>query len=132
MLTFYLSLIDDHNNDDEFLKIYYKYKQLMYKVAYSHLKDHHYTRDAMQIAFMGIAKNISTVCKLDEEKLEIYILKSIKNATLNILRENNKSYKNVYNYDNLYHEMPSQDNVLENTVNKEAIEEISYFIEALD
>ena len=96
MIAFYLSLIENHEDEDDFLEIYYKYKKAMYNIAFSYLKNHHYCEDAMQIAFSGIAKNMETVKRLNEEKQEIYILKSIKNAALNVLHKSNSANNNVY------------------------------------
>ena len=47
MLAFYLSLIEDHNNDDDFERIYNKYSKMMYKVAKSHTKNHHLAEEAV-------------------------------------------------------------------------------------
>lgn len=132
MLTFYLSLIENHEDDDDFLKLYYKYKQSMYNIAFSYLHNYHYCQDAMQIAFSGIAKNMGTIKKLDEEKLEIYVLKSIKNAALNVLTEKNLVNNNVYSMDEQFHELSSEEDLVENTIQKELVKEIINFIETMD
>ena len=45
MLAFYLSLIENHDDDDDFLKIYYQYKQPMYNIALSYLRNIHDCED---------------------------------------------------------------------------------------
>ena len=132
MLTFYLSIIENHEDDDDFLQIYYKYRKYMYNVAFSYLKDYHYSQDAMQIAFTGIAKNIGTIKKLNEEKLEIYVLKSIKNAAIDILKDKNALQQNVYCIEEQYEDVSSDDNILENTVTKELLNQIFTFIDTMD
>jgi len=132
MIAFYLSLIENHEDDDDFLEIYYQYKQSMYNIAFSYLRNHHYCQDAMQIAFSGIAKNMGTIKKLDEEKLEIYIFKSIKNAALNVLEEKNLVNNNVYSMDEQFHELSSEEDLIENTIEKELVKEIFAFIESMD
>ena len=132
MLTFYLSLIENHEDDDDFLKIYYQYKKSMYNIAFSYLQSDHYCQDAMQIAFSGIAKNMGTIKKLNEEKLEIYIFKSIKNAALNVLEDKNLTNNNIYSMDEQFHELSSEEDLVENTIEKELVKEIVAFIESMD
>ncbi len=131
MIAFYLSLIENHEDDDDFLKIYYQYKQSMYNIAFSYLKNDHFCQDAMQIAFSGIAKNMGTIKKLDEEKTEIYVFKSIKNAALNVLEDKN-STNNIYSMDEQFHEISSEEDLVENTIEKELVNEIITFIESMD
>lgn len=131
MLNFYLSLIENHEDDDDFLKIYYQYKQSMYNIAFSYLKNDQFCQDAMQIAFSGIAKNMGTIKKLDEEKTEIYVFKSIKNAALNVLEDKN-STTNIYSMDEQFHELSSEEDLVENTIEKELVKEIIAFIESMD
>jgi len=132
MIAFYLSLIENHEDEDDFLEIYYKYKKAMYNIAFSYLKNHHYCEDAMQIAFSGIAKNMETVKRLNEEKQEIYILKSIKNAALNVLHKSNSANNNVYSMDEQFSELSSQEDIFENAIDKELVREIIKFIESMD
>lgn len=132
MLAFYLSLIENHDDDDDFLKIYYQYKQPMYNIALSYLRNIHDCEDAMQIAFSGIAKNMETIKKLDKEKLEIYVFKCVKNAALNVLEKKNSIYNNVYSMDEQFHELSSEEDLVESTVEKELLKEIVSFIGTMD
>lgn len=132
MLAFYLSLIENHDNDDDFVRIFNKYKNSMYNVAFSYLKDYHHTQDALQIAFTGIAKNMGTIKSLTEEKLEIYVLKSAKNAAISILEDKNSISNNTFSMEEQYNEVPSNDDIIENTITKELLEEIFNFINTMD
>ena len=132
MLSFYISLIENHEDKDNFLEIYFKYKKTMYNIAFSYIKNHHYCEDAMQIAFTGIAKNMGTIQKLNEEKQEIYILKSIKNAALNILQQKNLASNNVYSMDDQFNELSSEEDIVENAIEKELVKEIITFIQSMD
>lgn len=132
MLLFYLSLISDHENDDDFVKIYYKYRRSMYNIAKSYTHNHHDAEDVLQIAFIGIATHIDTIKKLDEEKLEIYVFKSAKNAALNILKSES-SYKNkTFNLETQFNEPSTHEDIIEETIKTDLINEIFSFIDTMD
>ena len=131
MLTLYLSIIENHENDDIFIEIYNKYKSSMYKVAFTYLNDHHLTEDALQVAFSGIARNIDKIKKLSKENQEIYILKCAKNASLSILADNS-SGDNTYNFYEHFMSEPTSDDALENAIEKELLNEIVCFIQKMD
>lgn len=99
MLLFYLSLIENPQNDDDFEKIYYKYRHLMYKVAKSHTNNHHLAEEALQNAFIGIAKNIDRIKTFNEDYLEIYLCKAAKNCAFSVLRKENNTLNKTENYD---------------------------------
>ena len=80
----YMDLIDDAESLIEFEEIYHTYRKRMFYVANTVLQDTHEAEDAVQDAFIGIARNISTVRKIREaEDLGNYVLRAAKNAALN-------------------------------------------------
>lgn len=64
MLFFYLSLIDDYEDQQKFERVYYQYKDLMHYAANKILNNKQNAEDAVQTAFIKIAQNIS---KIDEK-----------------------------------------------------------------
>ncbi|MBQ4585140.1 MAG: sigma-70 family RNA polymerase sigma factor [Clostridia bacterium] len=131
MLLFYLSILENPEDEDEFTKLYNTYNKAMFKVAYSYLKNYHNSEDALQVAFVGIAKCFDMVRDLDEEKLKIYLFKCVKNASISILRSNNLPQNNPVTLDDKI--SPSQDSSVDEGVEKkEMLKEIFDFIKALD
>ncbi|MBO5312836.1 MAG: sigma-70 family RNA polymerase sigma factor [Clostridia bacterium] len=132
MLSLYLSVIENHDNDDDFLKIYNKFNRNMYGIALHYLKDHHNAQDAMQIAFIGIAKNIETVKKLDDLRQEIYIYKCIKNACLDIMKRSGKEANIIFSMEEQYYEAPSDEDIFETAYTNELLERIFEFVNSMD
>lgn len=61
MIALYLSLIDDEDGKSRFEILYYRYKNLMYYIAYQVLLNENDAEDAVQEAFFRIAKNMDKV-----------------------------------------------------------------------
>ena len=57
MLNIFLSLIDSDEDKAKFSNLYEQYKNLMFYIARDILKDEHLAEDAVQEAFIRIAKN---------------------------------------------------------------------------
>ncbi len=113
MLAFYLSLIEDHNNDDDFERIYHKYSKMMYKVARSHTKNHHFAEEAVQNVLVNIARNIDRIKYFDEDYLEIYLCKAAKNSAFSIMKKEGRIAKQTVSIDEIinkdfYNEMISE------------------------
>ena len=77
MLFFYLSVIENHENDDKFKSLYYKYEKKVFSIAYGFTNDFHDAEDASQAAFFAIARNIDKINTDDEAKTKIYVYKSV-------------------------------------------------------
>lgn len=131
MLTFYLSFVINQENDDYFVKIYNKYKRSMFNIAMHHLKDYHYAENALQIAFIGIARNMDTIKSLDKEKEEIYILKCAKTAARLVRREEMSHYNKEFELEDQYKEIQSSDSVIEECIENELLRKIIAFIKTL-
>lgn len=58
MLLFYLALIDDENDRQRFTRLYGEHKDAMYYYALKLMKDSALAEDAVQEAFIRIARNI--------------------------------------------------------------------------
>jgi RNA polymerase sigma-70 factor (ECF subfamily) len=61
MLNLYLTLIDSDEEKIRFTKLYEQYRHLMFYIAQDILKDEHLAEDAVQEAFLRIAKNFQKV-----------------------------------------------------------------------
>ena len=132
MLLLYLSLIEDDDNKTLFSKIYYENNKLMYNVAFSYLHDHHYSEDAIQNAFLGIAKNMNVVKRLNKEKLQIYICKCVKNACINLSKDINRSYKCFSQLERCERSADISNDITDNVISAELIEDIASFVHNMD
>ena len=61
MVQLFLALIDDEQDQVRFEEAYHKYKVLMHFIAKEILHDDHRAEDAVQEAFIRIAKNFHKV-----------------------------------------------------------------------
>ncbi|MBR4020017.1 MAG: sigma-70 family RNA polymerase sigma factor, partial [Firmicutes bacterium] len=61
MLSLYLTLIDTDEDKIRFAKLYEQYRHLMFYIAKEILQDEHLSEDAVQEAFLRIAKNFHKV-----------------------------------------------------------------------
>lgn len=131
MLLFYLSLIENHENDDDFEKIYYKYRKMVYKVAKHHTNNHHLAEDAEVIVFTGIAKNIDKILKFDENHLEIYLCKAAKNCAFSILRKEYNSLNKIVSCEFELNNTEVADDVLETICKNELIIKVVNYIKTM-
>lgn len=94
---FYLLLIDTEPDKRKFVIIHEKYRNLMLKVAYDVLKDFHEAEDAVQEAFIKVARNMKCVGEVDADKTRRFLITVTKNAAIDISRrKKSKSRFEVY------------------------------------
>ena len=127
MLELYLSLIFDPNDTDLFEKIYYEYKNYVFKVAKYYIKDHHYAEDASQIAFKNIAIYIEKLKPLSKDLLKIYIYRLTKHASILVINKNIKNRSNIEYMDN-----SSNDDLLEEYIDLDKLARIKKYIKGMD
>ncbi len=85
MLMFYTALIEEAEYKSAFEQIYDRHHRQMMHVARRILKNRQDAEDAVQNAFLGIAKTIKTVPVHDHRATKAYALTAAKNAALAIL-----------------------------------------------
>lgn len=90
MLMMYLSLVETKEDQSLFETIYYAYRKQMFYVAKGILDDEHLAEDALQEAFLGIAKQITLFRTLSENKTKAYVLTAAKNAAINLGKREQK------------------------------------------
>ena len=90
MLTIYLAMLDTEEEKKSFEKIYTNYKDAMIKIAYSILNDMEDAYDALDDAFVTLAKRINQLPK-DEIYEKIYVFKVIKTHALKKYNINKKA-----------------------------------------
>lgn len=85
MLISYLALIDSDENKQKFMRLYEQYKDLMYYVANGVLHDEHLAEDAVQEAFLRIARNFSKIGDVPCHQTRNFVVIIVRNVSLNIL-----------------------------------------------
>lgn len=86
MLLLCAALIDDPDDELKFEDIYCTYGKQMLFEAQRILNDRYDAEDAVQNAFIGIARQIKNVRTDDPAALKAYALTAVKHSALNILR----------------------------------------------
>ena len=104
MLSLYLAYLDTEEDKKQFEEIFMSYRKQMVSLAFSILENHEDAEDAIHNVFLRIAqKNWDTVRSIeDKTDLRNYLLKSTKNASLNILKirsKNNVSLDTIDEFD---------------------------------
>ena len=80
MLLTYLSIVETPEERSLFEQIYYTYRKQMFFVANGILDNEILAEDALQEAFMGIAKQITLFRDMPENNRKAYVLTAAKNA----------------------------------------------------
>lgn len=86
MLNLYLTLIDDDKDKIRFTKLYEQYRHLMFYIAKEILKDEHLSEDAVQEAFLRIARNFHKVGEILCPETRNFTVIITKNVALTMLR----------------------------------------------
>lgn len=89
MLVLYLNLIDNETQKRQFEEVYYTYRKQMGFLAKSILNNQQDAEDVVHDVFCSVASShIDIITKAEnEEDIRNYLLKSVKNASLSLLRK---------------------------------------------
>lgn len=86
MLNLYLTLVDSDEDKIRFTKLYEQYRHLMFYIAQEILKDEQLSEDAVQEAFLRIAKNFHKVGEILCPETRNFTVIITKNVALTMLR----------------------------------------------
>ena len=101
-------------------KCYELYEQKMFRVALSVLHDEKLAEDAVQDAFLQLIRHKVYFGKADSDDCKRYIIKVIKNASINIYNKRNNENRIVSYSDNL--EAVCGEQAIEDDKNEQAAE----------
>lgn len=87
MLNLYLALIDEDEDKIRFIKLYDQYHHLMFYIAKEILKDNQLAEDAVQEAFLRIAKNFYKVGEIFCHETRNFTVIITRNVALSMLRD---------------------------------------------
>ncbi len=85
-MLIYLQMIDEPQDRHKFVKVYEAYVKLMFYVANEILHNSHDAEDAVQQAFISIAKNMKNISEVECPKTRSYIVTIVENKAIDLLR----------------------------------------------
>lgn len=75
-------MVDTPEQKRKFAELYERYRYLMFKIAVDILHEHHLAEDALQEAFVRVAKHMECIGQLEETATKRYLITITKNAAL--------------------------------------------------
>ena len=87
MLAAALGYIDTNEDKKRFEELYYTYRNLMYKVSFNILQNPQDAEDALQDAFISIAKNFSKISDIKCPQTKSFVVIIIRNISYNVLKK---------------------------------------------
>lgn len=93
MLQIYLTLIDTDAEKQKFIIFYEQYRKLMFYIAKEILKDNHLAEDAVQEAFLRIAKNFHKTGTVTSHETKAFAVIITRNVAIDIYSKEKKITK---------------------------------------
>ncbi len=87
-----LAFVHNKKSRSQLEVLYRDHASAMYKVAYRILKDEHLAEDAVQEAFINIARNLNKIMSTGCNKPRALCVIIVRNAAINIYRRRKKQY----------------------------------------
>lgn len=100
-MLIYLTLLDTQEDVSKFEQLYKTYKNRMYYIANSILKDSYLAEDAVHNAFLRLINNLEKIEDVNSHKTKGLIVIIVKNVSIDIYRKNKKERDNTICFDNL-------------------------------
>lgn len=101
MLAAALGYIDTNKDKNRFEELYYTYRNLMYKVSFNILQNPQDTEDALQDAFISIAKNFSKIAEIKCPETKSFVVIVVRNISYNMLKKISRRHEMDINIDEL-------------------------------
>lgn len=100
-MLIYLGVIQDENEKSKFEQLYIEYRQIMFYVAKSILKDEHLAEDALHQAFLKLIDNLNKINEIKCHTTKGFLVVIVKSVSLNILKKRKKQQiDSIDSYDN--------------------------------
>ena len=87
MLSFYLAMLEGEGEKEKFTDIYDRYNAKMFSITMSYTGDFHDAEEALQNAFVSVARHIKDVKIDNEQMLRAFLYRIAKNAALDIVEK---------------------------------------------
>ena len=89
MIALYLALVDEEQKD-KFEQVYYKYRNLLFYIAYEILQNERDAEDAVQEAFLRVAKNIAKISDTYSNETKNFVVLITKREAMKIYNKRKK------------------------------------------
>lgn len=90
MIALYLSLMDEDLQKNKFEKLYYRYRNLMYYIAFQVLNNERDSEDAVQEAFFRIVKNMDKIGDVESKKTKNFVAIIVKREAMKLYDKRKK------------------------------------------
>jgi len=129
MLSYYLLFVYEEEDKPQFERLYYKYDKILLQKSNGILKNQQDAEDAVQEAWSAIAQNMHILRHLSDEKIEIYIFKTVKCKSINIYHKNHRI---EYDFDcNVLASIPADIDIPADFVKDEEIQAAQSYLNSL-
>lgn len=102
MLLLYMALIDNEDDKKSFENLFNQNKSKAFAIAFKILKNRSLAEEACSEAFFRIAKCFQRIKDLEAHKLDYYIIITVKNAALSLLKKEKKHNETVQLNDDIH------------------------------
>ena len=92
-LQFYLAMIEDESDKRKFEEVYYQYERLLFSKARKILDDHHLAEEAVQHAFLYVAKNIHKIGDPKAKETKSFLCMVVENSAKDVWRKEDATRK---------------------------------------
>lgn len=89
-MLIYLQMLDTPEEKSKFETLYYTHRRTMLHVAMQILKDHQLAEDAVQEAFIRLAKNFSKIGQVDCPRTRLFVVIIVRNISFTMRTEQQK------------------------------------------
>ena len=89
-MLIYLQMLDTPEEKSKFETLYYTHRRTMLHIAMQILRDHHLAEDAVQEAFIRLAKNFSKIGQVDCPRTRLFVVIIVRNISLTMRTEQQK------------------------------------------
>lgn len=90
MLQIYLTLIDTDEEKQKFIVFYEQYRKLMFYIAKEILNENQLSEDAVQEAFLRIAKNFHKIGAVTSHETKAFVVIITRNAAIDVYNKEKK------------------------------------------
>lgn len=123
MIGYYLALVENESQKDKFEKLYYKYKGMMYKVAFDVTKSRDLAEDVVHEAFLQIIDELDNIRIDNPKELKAYLCIITRNRAIDFLRKWDKKNFDIYSIDDAVIEQraPKPDEIVLTSIKLEQV-----------
>lgn len=86
-MFFFLTLLDDPEEQQKFTEIYYQYRHFLWYVANQKLQDAHLAEDAVQETFLALTRHLDKVEEVQSDRTRNFLATIVRNKAVDILRK---------------------------------------------